>query len=455
MTKHDPSIWISRYEDALKPGVIRSRGQSRGRPLESHLSQDVEAACRAIQTGMEEVVLVTDQMEAIATTLIQRAKAHAECVYPGPRSVLIPAYGGIETRGFATPMLLTGLAGTGKSRLRVVLQRVLSGRTMVQVDASHPAVPLIDFININIGQKTGPSSVMKSLVEDILGAGTWGGKGDAIGECARVTRLSGVCLVGADETQFMSQSTSAATMITRTLLCLAELQVPWLVIGNYSLGWKLCDRDPEATQRLVCDPVVMTPDPPESRDWINLLVEYQVVLENVLDFQLQSFHVELWNLSAGLKRQLVSLLVVSYRCARLSEASKISWSHVRQAFASVSFSAARSEINELISYAGQGGKIKRGLRCPFDGPEIQFAIGTYSEKLRQARAEKVALATVKASMNLREREAIESLEKAADPSPPSPAQVIKLPKQRRPRTLESMQEAAQDFMASLGKDPAP
>lgn len=453
MTNLDPSIWARRYEDALKPGVIRSRGESRGRPLQSHMTLDIEAACKAIQERMEEVVLVTAQMEAIATTLIQRARAHAVDCYKDPHAVLKFAYDGIAIEDFVTPMFLTGLAGVGKSRLRIVLRRVLSGRRMIQIDAAHPSVPLIDFIDGNIGKKTGPSAVLKSLIEEALGIGDMDGKGGAVEECARVIRLSGACLVGADETQFMAQSASAATLITRTLLSLADLQVPWFVIGNYSLAWKLCKRDPEATQRLIRDPVVMVPDLPGSLDWENLLTEYQVVLAEVLDFKLLTYQVELWNLSAGLKRELVGLLVISYRISRHAGGSKVSWSHVRQAFASASFSAARADINALISNLGQGGKLKRGLLCPFDGPETQAAITTYSQKLSEARAEKVAIATVKASMNREEREAIENLEKAAEPSRASPAQIIKMPKRRKPRTLEGMQEAAQDFLASLARDP--
>lgn len=454
MTYCDPLIWTKRYEEALRPGVIKSRGESRGRPLQSHMTLDVEAACKAIQEGMEEVVLVTAQLEAIATTLIQRAKAHAANVYVDPGAVLKLAYDGVDIEGFVTPMFLTGLAGIGKSRLRTVLRRVLPGRRMIQVDAAHPAVPLIDFIDGNIGRKVSPSAVVKSLVEEVLGLGDWKGNAGAVEECARVLHLSGACLVGADEMQFMTQSASAGALITRTLLSLADLQVPWFVIGNYSLGWKLRERDPEATQRLICDPVVMVPDLPGSLDWENLLREYQVVLAEVLDFKLLNYQVELWNLSAGIKRELVSLLVISYRISRRAGSTQVSWSHVRQAFASASFSVARADVSALISNAGQGGKIKKGLRSPFDGPEIQAAIGSYSEKLREARAEKIASASVKASMNRREREAIENIEKTAEASPAMPAQVIKLRNRRKPRTLENMQEAAHDFLASLPKDPS-
>ena len=56
-------------------------------------------------------------MEAIATTLIQRARAHAVDLYKDPNAVLKFAYDGPAIEDFVTPMFLTGLAGVGKSGL--------------------------------------------------------------------------------------------------------------------------------------------------------------------------------------------------------------------------------------------------------------------------------------------------------------------------------------------------
>jgi len=144
---------------------------------------------------MEEVVLVTAQVEAIAKTLIQRARAHAVDIYKDPHAVLKFAYHGATIEDFVTPMFLTGLAGVGKSRLRIVLRRVLSGRRLVQIDAAHPAVPLIDFVDGNIGRKTGPSAVVKSLIEEVLGIGDMDGKGglkSAPASSASAVRVSSV-----------------------------------------------------------------------------------------------------------------------------------------------------------------------------------------------------------------------------------------------------------------------
>jgi hypothetical protein len=91
------------------------------------------------------------------------------------------------------------------------------------------------------------------------------------------------------------------------------------------------------------------------------------------------------------------------------------------------------------------------LRCPFDGPEIRSKTEVYAAKLREARRESVSNAAILASMNAQERRAVEAIQKAAEPPAPS-GRVVKLerPKKQR-RTLDSLLEAGQDFMASRPK----
>jgi hypothetical protein len=452
VTPVDPTVWTRRYEEALAPGVIKARGESRAKAIEGLLAMDVEEACNGIRAGMEAVLLVTAQTEGILRTLIQRALAHAKVVYSNPRNVLVAAYKGVAIQDFVTPMFLTGLAGVGKSRLRVLLQRVLAGRTTIYIDASHPAVPLIDFIDGNVGRKASASAVIAGLTANIADGAYWHGAGDVVENSARLIRVSGACLLGVDEMQFMAQSTQATALITRTLLNLADLQVPWFVTGNYSLGWKLRQRPSEATQRLLAEPVVLLPDPWDSEDWGDLLSEYQVVLRDGVGFSLLDRRRELWNRCAGLKRELIKLLVHSYRLARQAGAPQLSWAHVDLSFASLQFSVSRDDINALIAHAGQGGKLKKDLSCPFHGPEIERGLGAFSAKLREARTERVAQAAVEAAMTSAERRAFENIKSAANEAPAPQGQVIKLPQRRKPRTLESLQDAGYDLLASLSPD---
>lgn len=449
-----PDVWIGRYRDALAPGMIRARGEMRGSRIDGLMASDVDEACKRLEIGLKNVLLVTEQLEAILISLIQRALAHAKTTYTEQHAALVAAYAGVECREGVVPMFLTGLAGVGKSRLRLVLCRILSGRRTIYVDSSHPAVPLIDFVDCVVGQKATPAAVLRTFASpEIAGGLVKVNQGELAAECARWLRLSGTCLIGVDETQFMSQSANASTLITKSLLSVADAQVPWFVIANYSLAWKLRRRPSEAQQRLLANPVVMLPDAADSADWGRLLDEYQVVMDDAIGFKLVEYRVEIWNLCAGLKRVLVNLLVHSYRIARLSGAFKASWTHVNQAYASVQFSVLRDDVNSLIANAGQGGNLRQDLQCPFTGPEVENVMSAYCQRLRAARAGTVAMATVESVMNASERSAIAEIKRAAAPKSEAAARVIKLAERRKPRTLDGLLEAGQDLLASLAKDP--
>jgi hypothetical protein len=450
MTLAESSLYASRYEDALAPGVIKHRAESHGSPVEDLMSVGVEEACQKLECGLKEVLLVSVQLEKVIRAEVERALDHSKVVYRSPGAALAAAYAGVAPGDATPPSFITGLAGVGKTRLRLAIQRILVGDRKISLDPAHPPVPLIDYVDCVVGKKASVSAVLRTFASP----GTVGGKvrigQEELGrECARWMRVSGVCLFGGDETQFMAQSAAASTLITRTLLALAELQVPWFVIANYSLGWKLRSRPPEATQRLLSRPVVLLPDPPVSEDWAALLSAYQVVLDEAVSFSLLDHRVELWNHCAGLKRLLVNLLVLSYWMARSAGAPKASWAHVRQAFNSVRYSTARDDVNLLIAHAGQKTSLRKDLLCPFNGPELQADAEVFADQLRAARLATVALRTVQASLNRQERDAIAFINKSANLIPEPTAKVIKLQKNRKPRTLNGMLDAAAGFMESL------
>jgi hypothetical protein len=440
--------WTRRYEEALLPGAIKERGQRRGAAVEDLAALEIEVACRLLELALEAVILITGQLEAVIRREIERALAHARLVYSEPRAALRAGYSSALFDEALMPTFITGLAGVGKSWLRRAIGRILSGRRTISIDPSHPSVPLVDYVESVIRQQPSVPAVLKPLASPEVASGRAKmNQGDLPAECARWLRLSGVCLLGVDETQFMAQSDRATALITRTLLALAEVHVPWFVVANYSLVWKLRNRPSEAQQRLLSRPVVILPDPPASADWHALLAEYQIVFGEVLDFTLVNHCVELWNFCAGLKRELVRLLVLSYRVARLAAATRVEWRHVENAYGSGEFSVSRSDIEMLIAHAGQGGKLRKDLQCPFVGDEIKASFAVYSDQLRAARQASVARASLEAAMNAQEKSAIEAIKSAEQPPPPPPARVIQLPKRKR-RSLEEMLQAGHELWES-------
>ncbi len=142
-----PDAWIERYRQALAPGVIKARAETKGTAVPELGDVETEVACLALRHGLEAVNLVSDQMEAIIRGEIERALAHAIHVYSDPQAALRAAYGTSQPTAAYMPTFITGLAGAGKSRLRVCIQRVLSGRRLIVGDEAHPKLPLIDYVD--------------------------------------------------------------------------------------------------------------------------------------------------------------------------------------------------------------------------------------------------------------------------------------------------------------------
>lgn len=434
--------WTSRYRTALDLNVIKMRATVRGTALDGLDAMPIEVACGVLRDGLKAVFLPTERCCELIRREVERALAHASKIYQDPREVFRAGYSGFTNVEPYMPTLITGPAGSGKTQLRLAIGRVLSGNSELWIDASHPRVRLIDYVECAVGNQRSVSGVLRPLAGPEIAAGRVKVKEPELpGECARWQRLCGTCLLGADEMQFMTQSANATVLVTTTMLAIAELQLPWFVIANYSLGWKLSSRPAEATQRLLGNPTLLLPDPPESADWIALLNEYGSVAEEVFSFKLTEQAVGLWNLSAGLKRELVKLLVHSYRLARRSGATRATWEHVKLAFASIEFSVPRRDINLLIAHAAQGGALRKDLECPFSGSEISEQRQAYEDKLRKARAAKVADEVIKSAMTGSEKQAIAEVgQHATQGKPNNNGEVIQF-KRRGKRTLEDLLEA--------------
>jgi len=328
--------------------------------------------------------------------------------------------------------------------------RVLSGRRELNVDASHSRIPLIDYAEVTVRGHRSIGGILRQLASPEVAAGTVRiSEADLPAECARWLRLCGICFFGVDELQFLAQSERASTLITRVLLLLAEIGIPWMAIANFSLCSKLLRRPSEAMQRLLSRPVILLPDGPDSKDWGLLLDEYEVVLEGHLGFKPAKQKRPLWNLTAGNKRELAKLLAESYRRTRLDNRSVVGWSDVTAAYASKEFFAARRDVELLVAHAAQGGALRDDLLCPFEGTAESTSVSEYVDNLREIRAAKVATAVTEASMTATELKATAGLTELFSDEPPKKAGNVIPIRKRKPKTLESLQAAGRRRLTTL------
>ncbi len=443
--------WIEPYERVLSEEEIRRRTEVHGEPVNGLDFDLIEVACDRLSKALKAVFVATSQSRAIIRSELERAIAYGLVAYQDRITSLQRIYSPTEERESQFPVVITGPSGTGKTELEGAIRRLLKGSHHIDLDEAHGPFPQEAYRSLRVKGMQSVLEFMKPLAKPEIALGEARVPvSDMPDECAAWLYRTGTCLLGVDELQFLTQSDNASTHISKVLMACMEIGVPWHYICNYSLGWRLMKRPHEITQRLQAHILILLPDPPASDDWIAILKEYQKIAAACFEFDLTSRALEFWNLSAGLKRDLVKLLVHAYRLSRHRQAKKVSWKDIQDAYTSDRFSKSRQDIELLIQYAAQGGELREDLRCPFEGSSITEAIKAYEGNLRQARAVKVARATLEASMTEEERKAAENIQKILrDEAPPKRAHVVKLPVKPK-RTLQSLQNAGRQFKTSDG-----
>jgi len=446
-----PETWSRRYADALSIDVIRRRAERRGKPAEGLDGMPLEQAIIALHRLLEDVVLITGQSLEIILSEVGRALAHAKLLYTDPYAPLRAGYECDESAPIYVPTVLTGPAGGGKSVLRMIIGRLLSGSTFVRIDDQHRSVPMIDYIQATVGNHRSVGGVLRQLAGPEIRAGHAKiPESHLPDECRRWLHLSGVCLFSIDEAQKLTQSSKASTLATRLLLASQDIRVPWMVIANYSLFSKLVTRPAEAVQRLLGRPRLLLPDTADSVDWKNLLLEYAKVLKNVCRFSLIKKGNHLWAYCAGIKRLLRILLVEAYTNSRLRGAKRMVWADVEAAYASKSYRFFRRQVEALIAHASQGEPLGDDLLCPFPDALTGDAGAAYAEGLRGERQARVSKAQVEAAMMAKERAGIALLKKDYSTTVGSNGSKAGRKKRSAKHSLQSLQEAGRRTVDKLG-----
>lgn len=440
------NILVSRYADLNSIDVIKRLSRLEVDPISDLHDNTVEQACLRISNAWKSTFVPTQSVVEVMRVQIECAQAHASVYFQDPKSLLTLGTNGAREIEPYFPTCLTGLAGIGKSHLQHALVRLLCNKEYTIKLDGYKALPLTTFTRLSVKGQKSISGVLRPLCKpEIANSTARTGEPNIIAHSAAWQYLTGGCLFCADEMQFLAQSTEATTLITRVLLALTEVRTPWFFSANYSLGWKLLARPPEATQRLLSRPIVLIPDAPGSKCWGDLLEAYARAVPGSFGFDFKDRRFELWNYTAGIKRELVSLLTHAYRLCRLRGAWEVKWDDVDRAYSSMEYSTSRSDVNLLIAHAAQGGTLRQDLRCPFVDEASVESVEGYKVELRNARAKKVLASAIESSMTVGERHALKSISNTSDShDKKGTGSVVKLRRPSKP-SLADLQQAGRDF----------
>ena len=398
--------WINQYAIFKSPEEIKKKSRIKAVSLRNIEQQVISVACAQLQQGLESVFVPTSQVCEIIQTVGMAAYAHSLKEYPGNKVFLERVYNPPAITNLYVPFLLTGPAGTGKSQLMKAIERLLTKGLTIKTDPSH-VFPLVGAKRVTVNQRRSINQLLLSLVEsEISESGLKIKNSDIAALCPQVLYRSGCSLLMIDELQFMSQS-SANTLLAQSLMALSYIGLPFMVNANYSVCHKLMNRKQEEKQRLLTNPIMMLPDVSGSADWLEVLREYQVVVQYCYSFNLVNHEEKLWSYCAGLKRVLIKLLVKSYELVRKKGVFLVTELDVEKAYLSLGFSVDRGDVELIISSGSAGPAGRLDLTPPFAIP-LTMKEG-YERGLKKARAIRVMEAAIDASLTLQERKALNSI----------------------------------------------
>lgn len=445
--------WADQYASLNERTTIRERVTLRPAPLSEKFLAANEFSADLVFQRLSDCYLPTEADLNFIQQMLSKAQAHAVLQYADDKAFHTNVHAQELELPPARPVMLCGQAGVGKSSVAAAIHRLLaSEQRRITVQGFNGDWQLAPFALVRMSGIHSLGDVYRMLADtEALSTAKRNSAGRRMQNFAiRKLYREGCCLLGLDEFQFVTQGLSANALVTKILLGVVYLCVPFFYVCNFSLVNRLLSRNVEDIQRLLADVVVLEPDPPESNDWKMLLAEYQRIGNVVFDFELVEQGSKLWNMCAGIKRHLVVLLSTAYREARSAGRRKVQLQDVSAAYGSVAFGAQRRDVELLISQAIQRKPLRADLWSPIRG---QSAHGTkYQDALVHARQAKLASVSINSALTVAEQAALEHMGNAAsDTDATATRSTAATKKGKRKMSASDLIAAANNFESSRMK----
>jgi len=425
------NLWIEPYKALRASSRIRELAFVHGVPLTGLDALTPALALKRVEEALERIFVPTKQCCEVLGALVEDSLAYATDVFPSVDHYVRRLNSkelGISPWGIR---LITGLAGIGKTTLVLALGRVLPDAELAI--PGHGTHQINRCRLVKLGEKWGTNEIRRQF----------GITEPGMKDIPRFLYGSGCASIGLDETQFMGMSRDAHVRAAKVIMQLNELGPPLHVVTNFSLGHNLGKGNHEIRARILASKIsVLVPEAAESDDWRDFIAECAIVLKEylALDFDLTSYRIELWNKSAGIKRNVKRLLMFAYEKAR-SNRRKIAWADIEHAYGSLSYSDARSDVMTLLAHSLGTAKepLRKDLQCPFPSDDLD----RYEGQLRESVKAKIARA--------HERDQLTANQKAAHkPHMPNVSVTVRRPRLKADRSISGLTAALVAFQEKAG-----
>lgn len=371
-SNNNKSVWAERFEALLRDPALAARLSHRPEPIKGLRTRPIPTAVQLLDQQLGHIRVSSDQDVAIAQNLLGICQAHALSYYETVEAFNKRVHAKeLDLPTNPTTRMLTAEAGLGKSKLMEALLRVLGAPVEIHVSPKLPPQRFVGMVLVRIESNTRRGDLLNALA---LAAGL--AADYRSGTKAEVDRLrlqlyrAGVMLIVVDELQFLAQSATAHAAVAKTLHFLRQLGVPVVFVGNYSLAHKLILRNTEDTQRFLMHQLVMLPDAPDDKSFVEMLSECVRVMDGALNVDPTLDAPMIHWYTGGNRRAWRALLVRAYEEVRLGAQQgdrdvQITMNDLKGAYGSTGYDTFRREVEICRKQLVDGECVRSDLWCPF------------------------------------------------------------------------------------------
>jgi len=354
-----------------------------------------------LRSGLKRIFLCSAQDKDILLQFLALGEGHAAIHYPSASAHVKGINVKLPWGDTLSPaVMFTGLAGTGKSELLKALNRLLGERASLDLPG-HAGVPLVPGWFMTLRNGSSLNSLLLPWIEQP------NSKSDSNEDhkrkdlklhrllefARRVAFRDGVCIMTADEFQFVSKSANANSLATSLLLQLLSVGPRLIFAANFSLAHRLKARRQEDRQRLLVHRIHLKPESLFSPDGLRLLQEYFKVIPDDFKFDPSAVAQQIQDYSFGIKRLVIDILGLAWRHSKDSRGSQaeVTTDDLRWAYLSPEFRVNKEDVEILHRQEIERKQVREDLWDPFFSEqqdnviEATQAIAAFDQRIEEKR----------------------------------------------------------------------
>lgn len=365
------SSWQDYAAERLDPDVVIKRLVDTPNPVAKQPIRD-----RLLLRRHLESLFIPCNADIDLASLVMRQISSAFALrYTDRREYLKRINSPVDAEGSSgmEPMLVTGLAGTGKTELFRRLAHILGESFELWLGDDYAGLQVGGVWTAECEPGMRPLGLLERIAQAAPRSEEPRQRRALQKHLRRAAYRDGLAALIVDELQFVAYSSSASSSAVAIVEAACALGLPTIVVSNFDMMLKFEGLSQQLTQRLLPNVHAVWPRHPGLGEWDEYVAEVVATMPRTIHEECVEQSSELWKLCAGLPRLFKHLLLCAFDQLPRKASSPIRWEHIVAGVRSEAYISSLEDAQEVVQLlcTGQCNSIRvpRTVSVPaFVGP---------------------------------------------------------------------------------------